>query len=478
MKKNFRGLCLSLVLGLFACLSAHAATQNYLMWQLPGAGISLPVYVYSGGSQVSYIPSNSLQVFVGTYTPPGTSKAGKTLGTSGSYSLYYQNATQWYTCSLVLNNGGVDASSTCTGAVINPPATQNGASSNVYTVALPAIAWPAAKTAPVSPTATSYSNRTISFQNNTQYPMIQIGESCNPKNASNSAPSCQNTPIVATITQGTPYVVSVGTQGLNSSAFYMSSFCTAATVAACGTAPTVAQCSSSPNPPSPPAGWVCTGGYFAGQNAYATKIEPTILAVTSGVPNGASNVDVSAVDGYSVGVKFYPASPTYCTFTVPPENSNVLGAGLYSKAAPLAQIAPTSTSSLQTMCQASSQLPHKTLPKRGQKRWGAAWNLSIISGGNFAGCMSPCTYATANLGSNGVTQSDVNTFCCQGDKNTPGTCDAAPGHVGANTSSYNRNIQTSSQFQNVYGFAYGDAGSDYACAPETNFVVEFISVKK
>ncbi|MBY0573363.1 MAG: hypothetical protein K2P84_06745 [Undibacterium sp.] len=477
MNKKMWRLSLGLLFTLFTSLYANAGVQNYLMWQLPSTGISFPVYVYSAGTQVGFIPSNTLQVFIGPYVPPATSKSGKSLGTSGNYTLYYQNGSTWYSCSLVLQNGGVATSTTCTGAVINSPASQNGAQSNVYTTAMAAIAWPTAASAPSNPVQTSYSNRTISFQNNTQYPMIQIGESCNVANATNSAPSCQNTAIVATITRGTPYVVSVGVQGLNSSAFYMSSFCTAKTVAACGTPPTVTQCSSAPNPPSPPTGWVCTGGYFAGQNAYATKIEPTILAVNGGVPVGASNVDVSAVDGYSVGVKFYPASPAYCTFTVPPENSNVLGAGFYSKATPLAQITAGSTSSLQNMCLASSQLPIPVSRKSGR-----AWKLSIMAGNYFAGCMSPCTYATSNLGKNGITQDDVNTFCCQGNKNTPATCDVGPTKMGANTSTYNTNIQNSSRFQNnfqnVYGFAYGDAGSDYACPPETNFVVEFTSVNK
>ncbi|MDE2429116.1 MAG: hypothetical protein KGM99_10330, partial [Burkholderiales bacterium] len=255
--------------------------------------------------------------------------------------------------------------------------------------------------------------------------------------------------------------VSVGVNGLNSAAFYLSSYCTASSVKACGTAPTIAQCS---NTPAPPPNWVCTGGYFPGQTPYATKIEPTILAVTNSIPNGASNVDVSAVDGYSVGVKFYPASPAYCTYTVPPENSNVLGAGLYSAARPFAQVAPNSATALQTMCKASSQLPAN------YSGGATAWNLAVTSpDGKFAGCMSPCTYATAN------SPADAPQFCCTGNYNTPGTCDVAAGSVGANTSTYNTKIQSSTQFQNVYGFAYGDAGSDYACPPETNFVVEFIT---
>lgn len=462
-----RGCLLALLCVLINSTGLAATTsQKYLMWQMPGTGVSLPVYVYSGGKQVAYIPSDSLQVFVGPYA------TGKT---NGNYQLYYQSGTTWYGCSVVLKAGSIDnKKTTCAGAVINPPTSQSNATSNVYTVGLAAAPWAALTAGPKAPTPTDYSNRTLTFTNNTQYAVIQIGESCNPANATNSAPSCQNSPIIATIPQGTSYTVNVGLQGLNSAAFYMSSYCTG-DATSCGTPPTVAQCSSTPTP-TPPANWVCTGGYFPGQVPYATKIEPTILAVTNGVPNGASNVDVSAVDGYSIGVKFYPASPAYCTFTVPPENSNVLGAGYYSAKTPLAQLAPSSSTALASMCAASSQLPEKMKPSPKKRKLPTAWNLAKVSAsGQFAGCMSPCTYATANLGSGGITQNTVDQFCCTGSYNTPGTCDVPPGSIGANTSSYNSKIQSSPQFKNVYGFAYGDAGSDYACPAETNFVVEFIS---
>lgn len=460
MKHKIVGLCLGLLASLISANGVFAAeAQAYLMWQIPGAGVSLPVYVYQNGAQVSYIPSDSLQVFAGAYTPGVT---------NATYDLYYQSGPQWHGCTLVLTNGSVASTSTCTGAVINPPVTQNGATSNVYTVGFGALAWPVATKPVPCPVTTDYGSRTITFKNNTKYPMIQIGESCNPKNATNSAPSCKNTPIVATIAKGKSHVVTVGLTGLNSAAFYLSSFCTAGPAAACGTPPTITQCSGAT--PTPPANWVCTGGYFPGQTPYATKIEPTILAVTNGVPNGASNVDVSAVDGYSVGVKFYPASPAYCTYTVPPENSNALGAGYYSANAPFAQLVPASNTSLATQCAGSSQLP---AAYKGKKK---PWTLSKLSStGVFEGCMSPCTYATANVRSGGVTSGMVNQFCCIGSYNTPDSCNVTAGKVGANTSTYNTKIQKSAQFQNVYGFAFGDAGSDYACPPETNFVVEFVS---
>ncbi|HYG64739.1 MAG TPA: thaumatin family protein [Thermoanaerobaculia bacterium] len=443
MRAKLRVGCIGLLLCVI--LTANAAAEDFLMWQMPGTGISFPVYVYSGGSQVGYIPDSTLQVFVGPYAA-GT--------TSGSYQLYYQAGGSWYACALVLASGSIDASTTCPGAVINPPVSQNGAQSNVYTVGVAASAWPAAVAAPSNPVETDYGQRTITLVNNTKYPMIQIGQS-----------ATQNTPIAATIKKNAPFVVSVGTNGLSSAAFYLSSYCTAGSVAECGEPPTVAQCSG-----EPPKNWVCTGGYFPGQVPYATKIEATILAVSDGVPAGASNVDVSAVDGYNTGVRLYPAAPTYCTFTVPPENSNVLGAGYYSSANALAQVVPVSSSSLSAMCEKSSQLPGP--PSKGQ----TAWNLSKVSSSNaFEGCVSPCTYATANVNQNGVTEQDVNLFCCSGPYNTPQTCGMPAGQLGANTSTYNTSIESSSLFKNVYGYAFGDAGSDYACPPETNFIVEFVS---
>ncbi|MES0490763.1 MAG: thaumatin family protein [Leptospirales bacterium] len=439
----------------FMCEPETSPTKGaFLMWQIPGSGVSLPIYIYQNEKQVAYIPDTSLQVFAGSYTPGVT---------NATYDLYYQKSKQWYSCTFVLSKGSVAASTTtCPGAVINSPVTQNGATSNVYTVAFGTTAWKAVKKKPTNPTKTSYSNRTITFENNTAYPVIQIGEACSLSNGKNSTPSCQNTAIVATIQKNSSYVVTVGLNGLDSAAFHLSSYCTAGSVAECKTAPTVDQCNGAN--PQPPANWVCTGGYFTGQSPYATKIEFTILKVITGIPKGSSNIDISAVDGYNVGVRLYPSSPEYCTYSVPPENSNVLGAGYYSTKNSLAQVVPKSDTSLSTMCTSSSQLP---LNYKGPTK---PWVLSKTSTkGAFEGCMSPCTYAKLN----GTGNADQ--FCCTGQYSTPGSCDVAPGDIGANTSTYNTNIQNSSQFKNVYGFAYGDAGSDYACPPDTNFVVEFVS---
>lgn len=447
---------IKLLLLLFISLSA--SSDDYLMWQLPGKGINLPVYIYQNNRQIDFIPSISLQYFAGKFTPNVTST---------SYQLYYQQSNQWYGCTVAISAGSIDnKNTTCSGAVITKPVSQNGATSNVYTLGFGANAWPTVSAEPTpKPVKTDYSKRTITIENNTDFQVIQIGESCSINNGSNSYPSCQNAPIIATIEKGQSQVIKVAENGLNSAAFYLSSYCNASSVAKCGKAPTASECASTS---TPPANWVCTGGYFAGQTPYATKIEPTILTVTNGIPDGASNIDVSAVDGFSIGVKLYPSSKQYCTYTVPPENSNVLGAGEYDAQSPLAQVKPQNNNSLKKLCKNSSQLP--------SGHSGTAWDLTKNdSTGNFEGCMSPCAYATANVNSQGITTDTVNKFCCIGNYNTPATCDMPAGVIGANNSTYNTNIQSSSSFQNVYGFAYGDAGSDYACPPETNFVVEFIS---
>lgn len=321
-------------------------------------------------------------------------------------------------------------------------------------MAFGAQAWPSASEPSPTPTAPSYASRTITFENHTDYPIIQIGEACDTSTGKNSAPSCQNTPTRATILKDASYTVKVGVDGLDSAAFYLSSFCTADSAAACGNAPTKAQCDAG----TPPAHWVCTGGYFDGETPYATKIEFTILTVTGGVPAGASNVDVSAVDGYAASVALYPKGE-YCTYTVPPENSNILGAGHYDSSAPLARLAPPAGSSLEKLCGQSSQLPPNGS--------GTAWDLSKKdSSGAFAGCMSPCAYAEAH----GSPLADL--FCCTGSYHSPDACVQGNGTLSASTSTYNRNVVGS--FQNVYGFAFGDAGSDYACPPDTDFVVEFL----
>jgi hypothetical protein len=98
------------------------------------------------------------------------------------------------------------------------------------------------------------------------------------------------------------------------------------------------------------------------------------------------------------------------------------------------------------------------------------WPLFVQSGGQFLGCRSPCSFATKSFGSGSA---PMNQFCCAGSYDTPASCIVSSGSVGANTSTYVTNILTSKQFQNVYPFGYGDAGSDYACPAETSFVVTF-----
>lgn len=168
-------------------------------------------------------------------------------------------------------------------------------------------------------------------------------------------------------------------------------------------------------------------------------------------------------------MKIYPvdttgAGPTvgttgaYCTYTVPPEGSNILGAGLYTSSAPAAQIFASSatTTNLKTLCQNSSQLPPSGS--------GTAWSLSV---GNFTGCMSPCTYAKQ------FEPAQADQFCCSGSYDTPATCDATSGsETAANTSTYVDNVYKN--FQNVYPYAYGDAGSDYACEADKSYVVDFV----
>jgi hypothetical protein len=457
MKKIFLGLRLSLLFSLFLVNSVSATTQDYLMWGLPSEGVMFPVYVYQAGKQVGFIPSLISKEFVGEYTK------GKT---SGSYKLYYKNNENWYACDFVLSKGSITSNS-C-GAIIVKPTQKK---SNVYTLALGGINWNPTSKPKSKPVSPDYSQRAIIFKNETKYPMIQIGEGCTTASTNN----CQTKPIIATINQGESYTLKVGLKSLVSSAFYMSSYCTAGSVAGCGKKPKIKQCNkppcTTPIPKTPAKNWVYTGGYFVGQTTYATKIEPTILAIgENNIPVGASNIDVSAVDGYNVSVLVYPATPKYCTYTIPPEGSSVQGAGYYLKSKPLASIASTMRS-LETMCKNSSQLPGEPSKKE------TKWNLEVLSPSDtFEGCMSPCQYATVNNWQNGVTQKNVNQFCCQNSYNTFQTCIVPSGNLGANTSTYNQEV--TSNFQNVYGFAFGDAGDNYGCPGDASFVVEFVSVEE
>ncbi|MDR3554949.1 MAG: thaumatin family protein [Syntrophobacteraceae bacterium] len=437
----FSMLCITALAVLFCSHAAFAksrlkgSVQNYLMWQMPGSNVPFPVYVYSGKVQVDYLYSSSQQAIIGPYNVDKT---------SGTYSLFYESDDGWHGCSVALLAGNIDISNTnCQGAVINRPVTN----SNVYTLALAAKAWPLSAPPRGTPEKTDYGKRKITFVNKTPYSMIQIGEACtqvvNPNN-----PKCTNTQNLFQIKKGGSAFLMVddATQegsnfpaGLISASFYLSAYKNSAGQI------------------------ISTGGYGPGQKPYATKIELTALPVTTSggyqAPTGATNCDVSLVDGYNMGVTVYPQTGTYCTYTVPPESSNILGAGSYGPATSLFGFPVTAATSLPQLCQASSQLPAQYTGKD------TKWSLSLMNGKNFLGCYSPCTYAGAKE------EAGKDLFCCTGSYITPATCDQKPGQEGANTSTYVSKLQNTSK--NMYRFAYDDAIGDFACPAETNLVVIF-----
>ena len=431
--------CTALALTLMYPVMAFADAQpSYLMWSMPSSGISFPIYVYSAGKQVAYLYGPTQQAFVGPYDATTT---------SGDYQLYYQTGTAWYGCTIALSKGKVGSKTTCPGTVINRPASN----SNVFTMGTGAIAWPASS-APANPQMTNYGNRTIIFENHTHYPAIQIGEVCTLSANPNNKQKCNTTQNLFQIPQDGRAVFKIDDAAQEGSSFPAGLISYGFTMTAYQTKKGDAQ------------SWVETGGYGPGGQPYATKIEGTSLPATPKVsggpqyPTGATNIDVSAVDGYNVSVRVYPANPTYCTYTVPPEGSNVLGAGFYSHASPLGQL-KGATTALTQMCTSSSQLPSGGT--------GTAWNLKVLSAkGDFEGCMSPCSYAT-KTGS-----AQQNMFCCTGTYGTASSCDQPPGTLGANNSTYVTNLKPPVS-NRVYRFAYDDAVGDHACPAETNFVVVF-----
>jgi hypothetical protein len=443
MKKSLRTLlfllCLAALPSLSCSNSAFAASQYYLMWQMPASKISWPIYVYSKGVQVDYLYSQSQQAVISSYDPTAT---------NGTYRLFYETNDSWYSCTVALLYGALDTTNTtCPGAVINKPVTTG----NVYTLAMGATAWSASKAPPGGqPEKTNYGERKITFINNTDYDLIQIGEACTTSKNPNN-PKCTNTENLFQIKKGESqeFLVDDAAEegsnfpaGLTSVSFYLSAKQNAG------------------------GKLISTGGYGAGEIPYATKVELTSLPVTTSagypVPKGATNFDVSLVDGYNIGAIAYPASPTFCTYTVPPNGSNVLGAGTYGPPPrnSLASFPVQSSTSLPDLCSDSSQLP---VPYTGKD---TAWSLSLMDGNAFMGCRSPCSYAKAN------SEADENLFCCAGEYGgSPKACDQPKGDEGANTSTYVAELKTTSK--NMYRYAYDDAVGDFACPAETNFVVVF-----
>jgi hypothetical protein len=442
MKSNFLKLSLGLFLSVAFVGGAYAKTgapASVDFLQLTPAAPTYPVYVFdSSNKQVAYMTSASDQVFLGPYNA----------NTSGVYNFYYQNQNIWYACTLTMQNGAIVGNSgasypACPSATLISPAQNKEPGSNVWTLAFGAKAWEQTELpSGVVPVNKTYTNRTITFVNNTQYPLIQVGEVCtvssNPSN-----PNCVNNPALFSIAQGKTAVFYVdknsGTKGnypgLISYGFTLTGYQDAK------------------------GQMVQTGGYNTA-NPYATKLELTSLPVTTQngiqIPSGPTNIDVSAVDGYNMGVIIYPETSKYCTYTKGGESSGNLGVNYYSQQHVLAQLAPQEGTSLAGLCAASSQLPGDGP---------TAWPLSLSNGDDFMGCMSPCTYATKTFG---ATSSQAQQYCCTGAYNTPATC-TLPAQ-----STYLKNMNPPVS-ERVYRFAYDDAVGDHACPAETNLIVEFVS---
>lgn len=432
---------------LFGVKHSHAAQSTtpsltqYLMLRLPATPIAYPVYVYqapltapTNQTQIDYITTPSQQVFLGRYDSTN----------NNVYYLYYQQAGKWYNCQFTFSNMQLSNVAGCTGVVINQPPSGTGivnnksqtVTSNGWPLTMGAYAWAPNNIAPTNPVPTNFSaQRTITFINKTQYPAIQIGMACTvAKNPSN--PTCQNTNALfgtSGITQGNAKAVNIPQQGLISSAFYVSAY------------------ESTTDGP-----WQQTGGYYAGQQPYATKFEPTwqnagapdpITQVPSVIP---TNIDMSAVDGFNFGAILYPTTPTYCTFTIG-EGSNIMGVGYYSQSNPLAQLVPTPALPLTQLCTNSTT---------------NGWDLSAYAASeNSTGCQSPCSYAKLNLSSDVDT---VDRYCCKGKYGAQALDCYGPG-LG---SSSNYVTQLTENATHVYTFAYGDADGDYGCPGMSNFVVE------
>lgn len=414
----------------------HAA--NYLQITPPALVVSYPIYILHNGTY-TYMPQPSSQVFL------GTGNKAYPADTSGLYTLYYETSPgsgSWRSCTITLTAGGeVGSPTTCPGVVLNQP---SASTSNVFTLAIGATAFSGTSTPSPLPTPPNYGSRTLTFVNNSSNP-IYIEGSCQ------SLASCANGYQETINSGGGTATVNISTNSLISGAFFVVAKCTTA-LASCGTPPTGAN-------------WVPIGGHTNqvadnSDHPYAIKIEPTFQSVTNNIPAGATNIDVSAVDGFNIHVKLHPDTGRVCTFTVPPQNSGVEGAKFSgpSPSTPLAEI-PTSVN-LENICDASSQLPSGNT---GQK-----WDLRVPATGNFRGCMSPCTFATKNFGTN---DERTQRFCCTGSFDTSETCNQSSGTaIGANTSTYTENVFNN--FQNVYPFAFGDAGSDYSCPADASFTVE------
>ena len=403
--------------------------NNYLQLSTPQAGVSYPIYVYSGPSgsmkQIGFIPNSASPAILGEYTE----------GMGAIYSLYYENSGMWYGCTLTIQNGQLVSSGSqpCVGGVLNPPAINN-----IYGLGVGALAFPESSAAPSPAPVNPYNNpplRTITFKNSTGYQSITISEQCTAANNPNlPSPTpkhqlgCPSNSPIATVDANNSVTFQIPNVGLNSANFYVSGY-------------------------QPQSG-----------NAVTTDVGSALLfeGTWSPVPypgnEVTSNLDVSAVNGFNIGVSAYPETPAYCTYTIP-NSSGISEIGYYDSIKPMASLALANNLTLQELCTQSSQ----TVTIDGTQ---VVLNLlQQDSDGNFQSCLNPCTYVTNQQ----LNQNIINTYCCINAYNTPATCNAQ--NPGASNSLFTTNLTKYTHA--IYAYAYDDQVGDHACPGLTNFVVDF-----
>ncbi|HLB55825.1 MAG TPA: fibronectin type III domain-containing protein [Coxiellaceae bacterium] len=522
MKNKIVNLFLVIFASLFFVGVSFAGTQpnpGYIQFSFPASSANPPVsQVYVNQNGTPNLINLSYPVYFYKQSPPNDAMYQISyygaLGDNNNvvpqipyennspmYYVFFQNNNPgangtWYYYQVQIVNGQVVSNMQPPQSfTLTPPSSSNA---NLYTLGYGASVFQPATgnllpggprsfvPAPQRPRVDNVRN--ITFVNNTNFPVIQIYETC--ASSSNGSPANDDLCM-----QGPIFEIKKG-----ESAKFPDDLTAATVNANGGNVPknwnangTDAQKELN----SVSTSTVRGGGLISANfkiSAYKTSVNGPWISVSSGAPYATlfeatlfpyvldgsgnflsvlpSNVDVSAVDGFDFGIKVYPTT-VFGNSAICEQNN---WGDSYDSKNPLSEMGGSAQSPLDVLCVQSSA---GTLvpPSQASTLPPDVANLLNLyktnSSNGFNGCLSPCNYASRVLSTYAqndsspyqtVAQNTINSFC-----GTPAP-DSAPASA---ASIYVSNM--AAYTKHVYSYDYDDSNGDYGCDAMASYTVEFFS---
>lgn len=412
-----------------------------------------PVYVFtcsdtacSSMTQIDYVTLIPLQ---GAVVPPVPAPITfyQTNGQQATFALYQGTTGNWRSCKFTVDANGdlVNADTNCIGAVKT-----NNSTDTVTMISFSAAGFTSSTlTPPPSANQTvTVPDRTLTFINDTNYQAVCLNTQAKYNNpAVNKCTDTTNGDNILKHGDANKLVVTVPPLGLISGAAAVTGYQTAD-----GT-------------------WVNTGQYVNTQDPsnapiYASKMEWTIFPTqpTTSMTNttvgdtitnhtiGMTNIDVSAVDGYNIGVELTSSQGVVCSTASYDAQGNVLPAEFNFYTGTLSKI-PKTGFTLAGLCPAPAE---NNFP----------YSITDPDTGTFVGCLSECSYQKIL---HGVDSDAAQQACCAGNYATSTQCTQSTNSRGQSHAQLPYVMNLENGAERVYSWAYDDVQGDFSCDPAASY---------